>query len=70
MVMSAKEKKAFVARMKKAKKDAAKGKTKPKKQKKQSSLSKTAAYHRKQLRKLGYSERTINKFLREHGKIK
>ena len=45
-------------------------KSKLKKQKRQSSLSKTAAYHRKQLRKLGYSERTINKFLREHGKIK
>ena len=40
-----------------------------KKLKRQSSLSKTAEYHRKKLRELGYSERTINQFLREHGKI-
>ena len=40
-----------------------------KKLKRQSSLSKTAQYHRKKLRELGYSERTINQFLREHGKI-
>ena len=29
---------------------------------------KTPAYHRKKLRELGYTERTINKFLRSHGK--
>jgi len=29
---------------------------------------KTPDYHRKKLRELGYTERTINKFLRSHGK--
>ena len=30
---------------------------------------KTPEYHRKKLRELGYTERTINKFLRSHGKL-
>jgi len=55
-------KEAFLARMAKGKKDAAKGKKKTKKPKR------SDAYHRKKLKELGFTTRTINKFLRERKK--
>ena len=51
-------KEAFLARMAKGKKDAKK-KSKSKKPKR------SDAYHRKKLKELGFTTRTINKFLRE-----
>ena len=59
--MNAKDKKAFVARMKKGR-EAAKEKSKSKKPKR------SDAYHRKKLKELGFTPRTINKFLRERKK--
>ena len=68
--MTPKEKKAFVARMKKGKKDAAKGKSKSKGGGKSATKPKRSdSYVRKKLRELGFSTRTINKYLRERGKM-
>jgi len=61
--MNDKDKKAFVARMKKWR-AAHNAKYNPKKPKR------SDAYHRKKLKELGYTTRTINKFLRERKKLK